>query len=135
MRSLRTFRSTWSSALAVLVLLLGTAAPALARMTCVNSGHTVMSVGQARECCPADHGHRTTTVKPTCCELTQAQPQRNAFLTTHGPELPPLTAVLDRPVAVPSIIVADPGAGLAPFSRPPPPDGIRRLAAIGTFLI
>ncbi|MFT3884838.1 MAG: hypothetical protein QM724_05230 [Flavobacteriales bacterium] len=130
MRSLRSLRTRWLQVMAALVLLLGPATPALARMTCVNSGHSVLNVGQARDCCPVDHTHSTPAVKAMCCELVQAQPQRSAFVASASPELPALEALpigisLETPV-----LSLDEAVRLVPQARPPTLIG-RRLAAIG----
>ena len=119
---------------AALLLLLGSATPALARMTCVSSGHSVLNIGQVRDCCPVDHSHPMPQVKATCCELVKAQPQRSAFVAGAAAELPvldaPLIGILSavpdvRPGHVHRIIVA---------ARPPTLIG-RRLAAIGLLLL
>lgn len=133
MRPLRTLRSRGLSLLAVVVLLAGTAAPALARMTCVMSGRSVVHVGQADGCCP-DGTSQAATVKATCCELTSTQPPRTAFLSSAGPGLPPLEAVVVHVLSVPLAVEAEAVVIAPPFARPPP-DTARRLAVIGTFLI
>lgn len=127
---MRSLRNRWLQVMAALVLLLGSVTPALARMTCVGSGHSVLSVGQVRDCCPVDHRHNAPEVKPTCCELVQMQPQRSAFVAGASLELPAPDALL---LGVPFQASALPSGEIAQFSptaRPPILIG-RRLAAIG----
>lgn len=133
MRPLRTLRSRGLSLLAVVVLLAGTAAPALARMTCLMSGRSVVHIGHADGCCP-EGTSQAATVKATCCELTNAKPPRTAFLSSAGPALPPLEAVIVQVAVVPPAAEAEATDVAPPCSRPPP-DTARRLAVIGTFLI
>ena len=63
MRVFRPFRNRGLSVAAMLLLVLGTAAPALARMTCVMGGPSTLSIGAAEDCMPVDHSHPVTTVK------------------------------------------------------------------------
>lgn len=133
MLPLRALRSRLFAALAVLVLVAGTAAPALARMTCVMSGRSVVGLGTATGCCPAQED-AAPTVKAQCCEVSKAEPQRTAFVPVPAPALPPL-AVTVVPVALVPVPAAEDGAFRnAPCSRPPPDTG-RRLAVMGTLLI
>ncbi len=135
MRTLRLFRNHGLAVLAMLLLLLGTAAPALARMTCVMGGHTELSVGQPEDCCPTDHAHPTDELKATCCEVLQAQPQRDDFVAGTHVAVPVPTAVpMAWPVQVPLPLVhavqAD-GSGVGP----PPAPLLRVLASTGVFRI
>ena len=83
MKSLRTHR--WLAALAALLLLLGTAAPALVRMSCLSGGHTVVSIGQAEDCCPKDQPHHDgAQLRARCCEMERTAPERDAFTTESG---------------------------------------------------
>ena len=135
MHPLRSLRSKGLSVLAMLVLLLGTAAPALARMTCIMGGPSILSVGQAEDCSPVDHAHPITTVQGTCCEVLQANPQRSSFVPASSAMVPVLVAVVLRAVIVPAEIVAPVILRDARFSRPPPLARSQRLATFGTFLI
>lgn len=131
---MRSLRARWIQVVAALLLLLGSASPALARMTCVNSGHSVLNVGQAKDCCPVDHQHSRPELKATCCELMQVQPQRSAYLTGTPLELPALDLfVVEMAIAVPERSVGE-ALQHAYCTRPPPPVG-RRLAAIGLLLV
>ena len=106
MHSLRSLRSKGLSVLAMLVLLLGTAAPALARMTCTMGGPSIVSFGQAEECAPVDHSHPVTTVQATCCEVLQARPQRSDFVTVASAMVPVLFAMILPAAIIPAEIVA-----------------------------
>lgn len=135
MNAMRMLRTKGLAFLAMLVLLLGTAAPAMARMTCVMGGPSVLSVGQAEECIPTDHAHEATTVQTTCCEVLQTNPAHAAFVPAGGAWLPLLFAT-DVPVAAaPEILLETPIApGQGHFVQVPPPL-LRRLARIAHFRI
>lgn len=135
MRLMHPLRAHGLSLLAMLLLLLGTAAPALARMTCVAGGHTVVNVGQAADCCPTDHHHQATTVSATCCELLQAQPQRTDFVQGTGAMVPLLFAMVLPATVHPVVALAPVVRYDAHFSRPPPLLQAQRLATFGLFLI
>jgi hypothetical protein len=119
----------------MLVLVLGTAAPALARMTCIMGGPSILSIGQAEDCSPVDHAHPVTTVQATCCEVLQANPQRSSFVPTSSAMVPVLVAVVLPAVIVPAEIAAPVVLRDARFARPPPLACSQRLATFGTFLI
>lgn len=134
MTVMRPLRAHPLSVLAMLVLLLGTAAPALARMTCVMDGHTVMSVGQPEDCCP-DEQPDQAALKATCCEVLQAQPLRSAFIPVVSAMVPVPVAILPRvTVCLPQLI-----ASITPeeidSSAPPPLERSQRMAATGVFRI
>lgn len=135
MHLMRPFRAHGLSVLAMLLLLLGTAAPALARMTCVMGGHSVLQVGDAADCCPNDHDHATDELKPTCCEMLQAQPQRTNFVQVSGAMVPVLFGVAVPTAVQPAPAVVSFGFRDVLDARPPPLLLSRRLAAFGTFRI
>lgn len=134
MRLMSALRSNGLSILAMLVLLMGTAAPALARMTCVVGGHTVLSVGQVEDCCPANETH-TATVSATCCEMWEARPQRSDFVPAVNAMVPlPVAMLHPRPLFAP-IALAPQATTDAHISRPPPLPRAQRLASTGVFII
>ena len=135
MHPLRSLRSKGLSFLAMLVLLLGTAAPAVARMTCIMGGPSILSIGQAEECSPVDHSHPMTTVQATCCEVLQANPQRSDFVPAVSAMVPVLFAMLLPAAIIPAEIVTPVVRRDAMFSRPPPLARSQRLATTGVFLI
>jgi hypothetical protein len=135
MHLMRSFRTHGLSVLAMLLLILGTAAPALARMTCVMGGPSILSLGQAEDCAPVDHEHPVTTVSATCCEVLQTQPQRTAFMQGTGAFVPVLFGAALPPVP-PLALTATPFVWRdAQTFGPPPLMQSRRLAAFRTFLI
>jgi len=135
MHLMRSLRGKGLSLVAMLVLLLGTAAPALARMTCVMGGPSVMTIGLATDCAPVDHHHPVTTVKATCCEVLQAQPQRTDFVPAANHMVPTLFAMA-MPASVCRVdVIAPVVRSDAWFSRPPPLPRSQRLASTGVFLI
>lgn len=134
MHSMRSLRSHGLTLLAVLVLLLGTAMPAMLRMTCLAGGHSVVSMGQVEDCCPKPDAS-TTSVSATCCELWEARPQRSEFV-------PALKAMVPMPVAVlhqQPVFVAPGPVPPAPtdahIARPPPLSRDQRQAASGVYII
>ena len=135
MHLMRSLRGKGLSLVAMLVLLLGTAAPALARMTCVMGGPSVMTLGQATDCTPVDHHHPVTTVKATCCEVLQAQPQRTDFVPAANHMVPALFALVLPASISASEVIAPFLRPDAWFSRPPPLLRSQRLASTGVFLI
>ncbi len=132
---MRPFRAHGLAVMAMLLLLLGTAAPALARMTCVMGGPSILSLGQAKECTPVDHEHPETTVSATCCEVLQTQPQRTDFVPAASVLMPVLGAVVMPAVVVPSQIRGPEVPRERLLSRPPPLACERRLANLGHFRI
>ncbi len=134
MRLMSALRSNGLSILAMLVLLMGTAAPALARMTCVVGGHTVLSVGQVEDCCPDEVAH-TSTVSATCCEMWEARPQRSDFVPAVNAMVPlPVAMLQTRPLFAP-MALAPQATTDAHISRPPPLPRAQRLASTGVFII
>lgn len=135
MHPLRSLRSKGLSVFAMLVLLLGTAAPAMARMTCIMGGPSILSVGQAEDCSSVDHSHPITTVQATCCEVLQANPQRADFVPAASAMVPVLFAMVLPAAIIPAEIAAPVVRRNAHFSRPPPLARSLRLATTGVFLI
>lgn len=135
MHPLRSLRSKGLSVLAMLVLVLGTAAPALARMTCIMGGPSILSIGEAEDCSPVDHTHPVTTVQATCCEVLQAHPQRSDFVPAANAMVPVLFAMTLPAVIVPAEMAETGVRSDARFSRPPPLARSQRLATTGVFLI
>ena len=135
MRSLRSFRTHGLAVLAMLLLLLGTAAPALARMTCVMGGHTELAFGQPEDCCPTDHRHTTDELKATCCEVLHAQPQHADFVAGAPVAVPaPVAVMMVWPVQVPLPLVLGTGPDEFVVGVPPTPL-LRALACTGVFRI
>lgn len=134
MKSLRSHR--WLAAFTVLLLLMGTAMPALVRMHCLSGGHTVLSLGQADDCCPEDEEeNRGPVFRAMCCEFERTAPERTDFTMGSGPSSPIATA------AVPGVVIEFPAAistdlaGSAVSSRPPPLLLAERLSQVGSYLL
>lgn len=119
----------------ILLLLLTTAAPALARMTCLSGGHSVVQVGTTGDCCPHDEHGDGPTVQATCCDVLTTEPQRSAFvgqLSVACPA-PAILPAETRLVLMDALPVAIERADA--YCRPPPGVIGRRLAAIGRLTI
>ncbi|MBK8613383.1 MAG: hypothetical protein IPN85_07790 [Flavobacteriales bacterium] len=125
-------RSTASVWMLLVLFLVGTALPAVSRMTCLMSGHSELSVGQAEECCPDEAPTTGSSVKPVCCEVLTAKPTSQPF-RAQWPVLLPISAVhaLVFVEVPPPCIFRTPSVRM---HRWPPPLG-DRLAAIGVLLI
>ena len=125
----------WISALAALVLLASTAMPALGRMTCASSGHTVLSIGQAKDCCPGEDRQEGSTIRAICCEFQQAAPQRAEFNAEH-PIFLPLPVFPFHPVraaiACDARVLVSSQLG---SRRPPPLVVLERLSQLSSFRI
>lgn len=134
MMSLRTYR--WLAPLAALLLLLGTAAPALVRMSCLSGGHTVLSIGQADDCCPEEEqSPEGAQFQAVCCEYDHTVPNHTAFNVEVGPSV---VAAITHPVLTridPASMVRYPLCGYGFSNRPPPLLTGERLSQVGSFLI
>jgi hypothetical protein len=134
---MRLLRAHCLAVLAMGLLLLGTAAPALARMTCVISGNSTLNLGSTADACPVeDQGHQTT-LTATCCEVLHVQPQRPDFVPAAAHAMAPMPDALPlpAPLSVPlALAIAD--VPEAAHLRPPPPlERARRMAATGVYRI
>jgi hypothetical protein len=134
MKVLRSHR--WLAALAAILLLVGTAAPALVRMDCLSSGHTVVSIGQAEDCCPPDQDHQKgPQIHAICCEFQRTVPERMAF---HVETAPSAVAAFERasePRTDPAPCLLDATKSYGLMAHPPPLLTAERLSQVGSFLI
>lgn len=135
MKLMRFLRSHSLSVMAMLVLLLGTATPALACMTCVVSGASVFSIGQLDPCCTAGEQSSTSTIQATCCEIGQTTPQRSAFLSAASTVMPLLPVILQQPPIYAAEEIMPMVLTEAHCHHPYPLPRSRRLAVFGTYLI
>jgi hypothetical protein len=117
----------------VLLLLLATVAPKLSLMTCNSSGRTAISIGDAKDCCPANE-QAGAQLNMSCCEFSSVQAVIPTFTTT----------AVDAPVPVQAVLALWAPVKLAPLSghafsaRPqcrPPRLLSDRLADIQVFRI
>ena len=82
------------------LLLFAALAPKLSRMSCTSSGRSSVSLGEAKDCCPAsdEPGAQFTT---TCCEFTSVQSGIPTFtfdkvlvpISVHAVAIPWLTVI------------------------------------------
>ena len=124
------------SVLVAVLLLLTTAAPALVRMSCLSGGHSVLSIGQADDCCPQeDHHGDGPQLRARCCEMERTAPVHAAFTMENGHST--LAVVTPAPAVhidlVPRSAILVPGYAFVP--RPPPLLAAQRLSRVGSFLI
>lgn len=117
------------------LLLMGTAAPMLTRMTCVISGHVQMQVGQAKDCCPERENGHGAHLEAVCCVFEQTAPKHQVFTLQafSGPLVPEHIAL--QPEGIISIPDAPAVVRTAIGTRPPPLLPGERLSLHGTFRI
>lgn len=117
------------------LLLMGTAAPMLTRMTCVISGHVQMQVGQAKDCCPERENGHGAHLEAVCCVFEQTAPKHEVFTSQvcSGPLVPEHVAL--QPEAITRIPAAPEVFRTTIGTRPPPPLPGERLSLHGTFRI
>ncbi|MEO8589756.1 MAG: hypothetical protein ABI432_10335 [Flavobacteriales bacterium] len=127
-------RHRWVTLLVVGLMLFATSGTTLSRMTCLAGGHSVLSFGQAGDCCPDADSGGNATLKATCCELSQAKPGTVTFVP-H--DVVGLTLVLMVVDAAPVMIAVERSSVTHMWlaSRPPPLNGAERLASIGSLLL
>ncbi|HRF80190.1 MAG TPA: hypothetical protein PL070_08890 [Flavobacteriales bacterium] len=81
-------RHTWLTYLVLAVFLLATSGTVLSRMTCLEGGHSVLSLGAATDCCPEEeHTSDVPTYKATCCELAMVQGEGDDYLPNNSADL------------------------------------------------
>lgn len=123
-------RHKWLTYVVVGFFLLATNGVALSRMTCLDGGHSVVSLGMAADCCPEEEAHGPAPeVKAACCELAFVQGERGNYLPHPGYDLTVSTLVLEQSVVelpLPEPVVNVSWLG----SRPPPLATVDRLAVI-----
>lgn len=123
-------RHKWLTYVVVGFFLLATNGMALSRMTCLDGGHSVVSLGKATDCCPEEEEHGPTPeVKAACCELALVQGERDNYLPNPSYDLTVADLVLEHFVSdlqLPEPVVSISWLG----SRPPPLAALDRLAVI-----
>lgn len=123
-------RNKWFTYLVIGLFLLATSGTALSRMTCLEGGHTVLSLGLAVDCCPEEAPVGHPTFKASCCELAFVQGDRADYLPNSNADALVsglMLAVLPTVTAVPEPVSRLSWLG----SRPPPIDTRERLCVIG----
>lgn len=123
-------RNKWATTLVAALFLLATSGMSVSRMTCLHSGHSVLSIGAVADCCPDRDKGDQATVSATCCAFSIAKSDVQDYLPNTlsialaVPVLPE-HAWLITPVA----LAVTPTAWLS--SRPPPLSGQDRLLENG----
>lgn len=131
MRELK--KNRWMLASLAMLLLLVTSGLTVSRMSCLISGHSVLSLGLADDCCPEEEHGDGTMIGATCCELVQATADRVELLPSATFDLVALPVTDTAPTWDAVAFERQPLRWLD--SRPPPLLGLKRLALIGVFLI
>jgi hypothetical protein len=133
MKALRSCR--WLASAVALLLLLGTAAPALERMSCSMGCPTVIGIGQVEDCCSGELDHHDGPVlSSTCCELERTAPEHQAFTTERV--MPGFTFIASAELPVPPVPCLLDGAPHSGCTPSPPPLLLgERLSRVGSYLI
>lgn len=123
-------RHKWLTYMVVGFFLLATSGTALSRMTCLDGGHSVVSIGKATDCCPEEEAHGPTPeVKPACCELAMVQAERDNYLPNPSYDFTVADLVLEHFVI--DISAPEPVASISWLgSRPPPLAAPDRLTVL-----
>ncbi|MFZ1691830.1 MAG: hypothetical protein WAT74_01425 [Flavobacteriales bacterium] len=131
MRKLK--KNRWMLASLAMLLLLATSGLTVSRMSCLISGHSVLSLGLAEDCCPEEEHGDGATITATCCELLQAGAERLELLPSTTFDLIALPVTDAAPTLAAVALERHPLRWLD--SRPPPLIGKDRLAQMRRFLI
>ncbi len=127
-------RHRWATISVVLLLLFATSGMALSRMTCLMSGHSVVSFGILEDCCPEPEPSEGPAVAPVCCVFGQAALDVEPLLPGASLEMMPLHAgdvhVNGLRIVAPQGLPAD-----RCFRRSQPLAATQRLALHSTFRI
>jgi len=116
MSSIRKRRSAlWPLAL---LLLLATVAPKLSLMTCISTGRTALSIGEGKDCCPANE-QPGSQLDMSCCEFSSVQAEIPTFTTTAVVAPAPVQAVLSFWAPVTMAPLSGHAFSARPQCRPP----------------
>lgn len=127
-------RHRWITVLTVALLLFATSGLSLSRMTCLMGGHSVLSIGQGDDCCPAEENGTGATVEATCCAFTEAALHEVQLLPTLANGIDLLLMALDAaPMVQAGPVPAVPVRWLE--SRPPPIAVMERLRTLRILLV
>lgn len=74
-------KSTLSVLLSIMMLVTGSGV-SLAKMVCVKSGYTTISVSDPDECCKHEHKHPPVTIEEKCCDISSVHISALQYLTT-----------------------------------------------------
>ncbi len=117
------------------LLLMGTVAPMLTRMTCMQSGRVQMQVGQAKDCCPERENGQDAHLEAVCCVFEQTAPKHDVFTAQGftGPLVPELGVM--HAEAITCIPGVPEVSHTTLCTRPPPLLMGERLSLHGTLRI
>lgn len=123
-------RHTWITYLVVGLFLLATSGTAISRMTCLEGGHSILSLGISTGCCPAEESHSDVPeFRSACCEFALVKGERDNYLPNVGfdffvQDIDLWHTVVD--ISLPNTVSSVPWLA----SRPPPLSGPDRLVAL-----
>lgn len=122
-------KNRWATAWVACLLLFATSGTSLSRMTCLQGGHSVLSLGRADACCPEESGGDLPSLKADCCSLTSATLEGIHVVASSSVVLNALFLALDAaPIHLVKEYVQGPVRWLD--GRPPPMDGSDRLVSL-----
>ena len=123
-------RNKWATTLVAALFVLATSGMSVSRMTCLHSGHSVLSVGSVADCCPDRDKGDQATVSATCCAFSIAKSDVQDYLPNMFSIALPVPVLPDHALLVgPVALAVAPAAWLS--SRPPPLSGQDRLLENG----
>lgn len=134
MKHLRSRR--WPAVWAMLILLLGTMAPALERMSCAMGCPTVVGIGTVEHCCAGGpENHDAPALVSDCCDVERTAPEHHVFTSENAmAHWVPVVLAVEMPL-VASATVDEVLEGYGLCTRPPPLLTAERLSLEGIYLI
>lgn len=121
----------------MLLLLLGTMAPALERMSCAMGCPTVVGIGTVEHCCAGGpENHDSPALASDCCDVERTAPEHHAFTSENAmAHLVHVALATELPMLAVPVAVDGALAGYRLCTRPPPLLTAERLSLEGVYLI
>ncbi len=134
MNAFRTHR--WLAIVAACLLLLGTSAPALERLSCSMGCATTIGIGSVEDCCADEHDdHGSAFLPDDCCDVERTAPEHHAYTTETTTILSgPLANTTER-VSLDLPVLLDASLAYGLCMRPPPLLTTERLSLVSSYLL
>jgi hypothetical protein len=127
-------RHRWVSVLAAALLLLATSVTGISRMTCLEAGHSVLSLGKAVDCCPEEDASAAASVRSACCAFSEVLSEGAEQRVERELVLDVALVALDAAPLLQVVLPAHRTTAPLDF-RPPPDEGSVRQARLRRLLI
>ena len=69
------------------LILLGGSGISLAKMVCLKSGYTEISLNTPDECCAHEHEHAPVTIEEKCCDISNMSVDLENFITSNSSQI------------------------------------------------